>query len=310
MSRVLTRTFLLCFLWVGPPLRGLSDNDALTRVCNPTGDSLEKKAAPALSNLTVENLFSAGWGESWVRRPNPDGAPDLTLLRVQSNLLLQSLRTDYYQQEPPASSSDRRVQYVSETAEYAVNRRLMLGLFGTFQDVEHKVGTGRDGWTYGGLARLQLIDTLGTSYAFNARVTAPNHGLGDTQTATSFALTGWHDLQPCGLDRTGIYWHIQEETLMGPRKPGVRQNSLTYDISLARTWTTPRQAVGNLSTFLETYARTDLDGVHRSRTLVTLTPGVRANFFHHHVVMFGIDLPVNEPRALDELYRVTYIYSF
>src|SRR5579859_7494564 len=49
-----------------------------------------------LSDLTLTNLFSQGWSDPWVKRTHADGAPDMTLLRVQTNLLLRSLRTDYY----------------------------------------------------------------------------------------------------------------------------------------------------------------------------------------------------------------------
>lgn len=272
----------------------------------PIAESMEP-----LSDLTLGNLFSAGWNESWVKRPHPDGTPDLTLLRVQSNLLLQSLRTDAYLETPTSASGDKRVEYASTLVEYALNRRLMLGALGTFQEVDHQVGGGRNGWTYGGLTRLQLIDREATSYALNWKVTAPNRGLGDRQTLTSFALAGWHDLTALGLKHMGLYWHIQEETLLGPRKPSTRQNDLTYDLSLARSWTSPGRAIGgNLSTFVEAYSKTDLDGAHRGRTVATVTPGTRATFFHHHIVMFGVDLPVTAPRPYDALYRVTYIFSF
>ncbi len=263
-----------------------------------------------LADLTLENLFSAGWSDRWAKRPHPDGTPDLTLLRVQSNLLLQSLRTDAYLENPTSASGDKRVEYASPLIEYALNRRLMLGGFGTIQEVDKQAGGGRNGWTYGGLTRIQLIDREDASYAFNWKLTAPNRGLGDRQTLSGFALAGWHDLSPVGLSHVGVYWHVQEETLLGPRTPSARQNDLTYDLSLARTWTSPVRAIGNLSTFVEAYSKTDLDGGHRGRTVITVTPGIRGTLGRHHVLMFGVDLPVNSPRPYDELYRVTYIFSF
>lgn len=86
-------------------------------------------AAPELSDLSVGNLFTTGWDERFVKRPHPDGAPDLTLLRVQSNLLLSSTRTDYFCERTVDSSRDRSIQFVNELVEYSLNRRLMLAAF-------------------------------------------------------------------------------------------------------------------------------------------------------------------------------------
>lgn len=294
MRPVSTQTAVLT--WIG----------AVLMSCATAAEAVETGPLP---DVTLQDIFSDGWTDSWVKRFRPEGAPDLTLLRVQSNLLLRSLRTDGFI-EQPASSGDSRVSSVTPLVEYAVNRRLMPGFFVNYQEIDHASGGGLEGWTYGGLVRLQLVDTANTSYAFNLKMTAPNSGLGDRQTLTSFALAGWHNLRPLGLGRMGLYWHLQEETLLGHRVPGTRQNDLTYDISLAQTWTGAGETFGLLTTFAETYAKTDLDGHHSGRTVVTLTPGVRTTLAHHHVVMFGVDFPLNDPKPYDQLYRLTYIYSF
>ena len=265
---------------------------------------------PALSDLSLADFFGSGWKEPWVKRPHPDGAPDLTLLRVQSNLLLRSSRTDYYFERTTAANKDRSVQYASELIEYPFNRRLMLGVFGNYQWIDGRAAADREGGAYGALVRLQLIDLPHTSYAFNYRALAPNDGLGEKETLNSFALAGWHDLTPLGLNRMGLYWHVQEETYFGPGAPGSRRNDLTYDFSLAKTWTSPGAALGNLSTFLEAYSKTDLDGHYSGHSVVMLTPGLRFNVQHHHVFMFGVDVPLNDPRPYDDLFRFTYIYSF
>jgi hypothetical protein len=276
--------------------------DPITRNEVSTGNSL--------SELSLENFFSAGWGEPWVKRPHPDGAPDLTLLRVQSNLLLTSLRTDFYHDELPHAAKDRRVNYVSELVEYSLNRRVMLAAFGNYQWIESRSGTDREGGSFGTLVRLQLVDLPRASYALNFRAAAPNEGLGEKQTPASVALAGWHDLTQLGFGRVGVYWHAQEETLFGPRAAGTRQNDATYDVSLARTWSGPAAALENFSTFVEAFAKTDIDGRHHGDTAVSLTPGFRFNVHHRHVFMFGVDIPVTEPRANEERFRFTYILSF
>lgn len=263
-----------------------------------------------LSDLTLSNFFSAGWGDPWKKRTHADGAPDMTLLRVQTNLLLRSLRTDYYYQRLTHKNSDRDIEYLSQLVEYAFNRRLMLAVFGSYEWVDSRIGEDVNGPAWGAFARFQLIDTAHASYAMNFKVTAPNGGLDEKQTTLSAALAGWHDLTPLGLDRVGLYWHVQEETLAGPHAAGVRQNDLTYDLSLAKTWTRSDAPLGNFSTFVEAYAKTDLDGPHPGKTSVTLTPGLRCTIARHHVVMVGVDLPLTHPRTFVETFRLTYIYSF
>ena len=78
---------------------------------------------------------------------------------------------------------------------------------------------------------------------------------------------------------------------------------------MARTWTSPGSRVGNFSTFLEAYSRTDLDGLDPGKTVVSLTPGLRFNV-HHHVFMAGVDLPVMNPKPWQQIFRFTYIYAF
>jgi hypothetical protein len=267
-------------------------------------------ASSERSDLTLANLFSQGWNEPWSKRPHPDGAPDMTLLRVQSNLLLYSLRTDYFFEQMTPANRDHQIQFVNQLFEYSLNRRVMFGAFGNFQWMDGRTRPDREGGAYGAIARLQLIDLQDSSYAFNVRAAAPNEGVGERQTVTSFALAGWHDLTPVGLHRVGLYWHVQEETWIGPSAAGGRRNDLTYDLTLAKTWSAPTARLENFTTFLEAFSKTDLDGPNHGHSVVTLTPGFRFNLHHHHVIMTGVDLPVSAPRPFEQLVRFTYIYSF
>ncbi|MGB8166792.1 MAG: hypothetical protein WCF18_04830 [Chthoniobacteraceae bacterium] len=260
--------------------------------------------------MSLANFFSEGWSQPWEKRSHPNGAPDLTLLRVQTNQLLRSLRTDYFTERPLESSGERRVQFVNQLLEYPLNRRLMLAVFGSYQWIDLRDGADECGGSWGGFARFQLVDTERASYVLNLRAAAPNDGLGDKKTTLSFSLAGWHDLTPLGLDRMGLYWHVQEETFLGPRAPGAKGNDLTYAVSLAKTWTSPEAALGNLSTFVEAYAKTDLDGRKAGRSVVTVTPGLRCTFAHRHILMAGLDLPVSSPRPYEQLLRITYIFPF
>lgn len=234
----------------------------------------------------------------------------MTLLRVQSNLLLYSLRTDSYFERMTPANRDHRIEYVNQLFEFSPNRRVMFGAFGNFQWIDGRTRDDRGGGTYGALVRLQLIDLKNTSYAFNLRAAAPNEGLGEKQIVTSVALAGWHDLTPLGLYRVGLYWHVQEETWIGPSITGGRRNDLTYDLTLAKTWSAPSARLENFTTFLEGFSKTDVDGPNRGHSVVTLTPGFRFNLHHHHVIMAGVDVPLSTPRPFEQILRLTYIYAF
>jgi len=172
------------------------------------------------------------------------------------------------------------------------------------------VGEDFDGGALAAFTRIQLVDKPKSSVAFTFRAGFPSRDLHQKLSTLSFAVEGWQDLASIGLKRTGLYWHVQEETYAGPAAAGVRRNDLTYDLSLAKTWTGPDAFLGNATTFLEAYGRTDLDGNTSGLTTVTLTPGVRVNIAHRHILMAGVDFPVTEPRPFDRTIRVTYIFNF
>ena len=265
---------------------------------------------PPLQDLTLANYFSAGWNEPWTRRSRGEDTPDMSLLRVQTNFLAQLFRTDFALQQNRQENAVRGNDSLSGTVEYAFNRRFMLAAVYNYRWFDSRTGDDPDGGAAAVFTRLQLFDTATSSLAMNLRAGFPSHELHEKETTLSFSLAGWQDLAPLGLKRVGLYYHVQEETLAGPGAPGSRRNALTYDISLAKTWTSPDATLGNATTFIEAYGRTDLDGEQRGHTLVTLTPGVRATLAHRHIIMAGIEFPVTDPRPFDRILRLTYIYNF
>jgi hypothetical protein len=216
---------------------------------------------PELSDLTFSNAFSTGWDEPWTKRSRGDGTPDMPLLRVQTNFLGQQVfRTDYAHQENLSSASIRATDSLTGTLEYALNRRLMLAVIGNYGWLDSRRLSDFEGATGGAFVRLQWVDTAASSIATTLKVMAPNHDLGEKDTTLSLAISGWRDLARMGLKRTGLYWHVQEETLVGPVKTGGRRNDFTYAVSLAKTWSSPDSLFGNATTFVEAYGKTDLDG--------------------------------------------------
>jgi hypothetical protein len=268
-------------------------------------------------DLTLSNFFTEGWDQAWTHRVTPGGAPDMALLHVQTNFLEREFRFDYYNQDNLATDSTRSINFMDALVAYGINRRFMLEVVTNYEwkDV-YTPGANISGAGGALVARLQLVGVPGCSYSFNFRVSAPNEGIGVQQTTLSYAIAGWQDLSMLGLDRiglnrVGLYYHIQEETYVGPAAAGSKRNDLTYAVSLAKTWTDPDVPfIGNLTTFVEVCATTNLDGWDKGHTDLNITPGVRLTLGHGHVLIAGIDLPLSNPHEFHFAPRLTYIYNF
>ena len=263
-----------------------------------------------LSNLSLANFFSTGWDEPWEKRARGDGTPDMSLLRVQTNFLVQLLRIDTFLETGMTAPGAIRSEYVNSTVEYALNRRFMAGVFTSHQWIEKANGADKDGTAGGLFGRFQMVDQQHSSMALNLKMVLPDTDLGERATTWSYALAGWRDLQGCGLCRTGLYWHLQHELAGGPVARGAARNDLNYALSLATTWTSPHATLENLTTFVEAAGKTLLDGDYSGRTVLSLTPGFRFTLGGRQIFMVGADVPVAGPRAFDTLYRLTYIYNF
>ena len=76
--------------------------------------------------------------------------------------------------------------------------------------------------------------------------------------------------------------------------------------------------MGNLTAFVENFYKTDLDGPHQGRSLITVTPGLRFNLGKcdrlvmgkDNSIIIGADIPVSEYHPWDTIYRLTYIKNF
>lgn len=262
-------------------------------------------------DLTLFNFFTEGWDLPWIHRHRK--TPDMALLRVTTNFLERELRLDYQgTRHINKNAKVERTDFADALIAYGLDRRLMVEVIASYQ-WNHKDGTNIvDGSTAAILARFQIVDTEESSFCFQMRALAPNRGIGQTTTTLSPTFAGWQDLDAAlGLDRVGFYYSLGWDNLSGPIGVGVKTNTLNYDISLAKTWTDPRTSVfGNLTTFLELFAATDLNGQTPHHTAVSLTPGIRFWFVPDNSLTFGIDFPVSYPHPNSEVYRLTYILNF
>jgi hypothetical protein len=269
----------------------------------------EGQHAP-LSDLTLLNFFTEGWSDPWVHRHRK--TRDMALLRVTTNFLEREFRLDY--QGTPhvhGSATVTRTDFLNGLIAYGVDRRLMLEVVANYQ-WNHNGANLAQGPGAAVVARFQLVDTEESSYAFQMRASAPNRGLGQFATTLSPTLAGWQDLDAAlGLDQVGLYYSLTWDSLQGRVAAGARTDSLSYDITLAKTWTDAKTAgIGSFTTFVETLATTDFNGPTPSRTLVSVTPGIRFWFVTEQSLTLGVDIPVSYPHLYSEILRITYILNF
>ena len=263
-----------------------------------------------LSELSLDNFLSEGWDQPWAKWQRGEGTPNMSLLRVQTNFLVQLFRLDTTLELGRTSPAFSQSESATTIVEYAVNRRFMPGIYFNHQWFDGRHRPDDDGSAGGVFGRFQLIEKHESSLALNIKMALPNHDLGEKLTTWSYALAGWQDLAPLGLGRTGLYYHIQHEMPGGPRALGAAHNDITYDVSLATTWTSPHATLQNLTTFVEAYGKTLLDGSHAGRTTTSITPGFRFTLPGGHILMLGVDLPVGGQQPNEEVFRFTWIANF
>lgn len=267
----------------------------------------------ALPDLGFGNLFSAGWTDEWVHR-HDRFTPDMALLRVTTNFLERELRLDYSETDVRGNPKVDTQTLGNGLIAYSLNRRIMLEIINNYQWNKDFAGHTTSGSGGGALVRLQLVDTATRALSFQVKVTPPNKGLAQTQTALAYGLAAWQDLHAVlpGLGRMGLFESVQYEDLKGALpKAGARTKDLAADVSLARTWTS-RDTPGfrNFTTFFEAYATRDLDGLNEGHTITTLTPGIRNWFSPKQSFTLGEDLPIGARGPSYRVLRATYILNF
>jgi len=287
-------------------------DDAIEAPAAATLTPPEKHATtPHLSDLGLGDFFTEGWNQDWEKWRHY--TPDMALLRVTTNFLERELRTDYAKTEVANSKTTDSTDFLNMLIAYAPNRRLMLEVVGNYQWNDRVNAPEISGAGAAFLTRFQLVENADQSYSFQARISAPNKGIGGTQTSLQFGLAGWQDVHAWvpGLGKFGLYYSFQYEDLLGPHKLGATQNDIGYDVSLAETWTAPStKFFGNFTTFVEFFGQTFLDGASSGKTNVTVTPGFRFWFVPENSISFGVDFPVSSKPAIHDVYRATYILNF
>jgi hypothetical protein len=285
------------------------------------GNAAANEEKPELQDLTLGNFFSAGWDEEMTRRVRPTGTPDYALLRVQTNFMERELRVNYFYQNNIRSKTRENLHNLDVFFAYAFNRRVMAEVLGNYQWVDARgKSTDTDGGDPQFIGRVQLIDTVTSSYSFNFRVLAPDRGIGEKETTFSYGFAGFEDLAAyVDVDRVGLYFSVLFDSFAGPGATGARRNDVAYDISIAKTLTDRDFPIfGSFTVYVENYAQTDLDGDNSGHTIFTVTPGVRFNLGKvagvklglDNWILAGVDIPLAGPHPWDATYRFSYIKNF
>src|SRR5205814_9513095 len=184
---------------------------------------------------------------------------DMALLRVATNFLEREVRIDYaYTRDVRNNAKVDHTQFLNGLIAYGLNRRLMIEIISNYQWNEPPSGstaTKANGAGAAALARFQLADTYDQCYGLQIRASAPNRGIGQTAATVSPSLAGFQDLQSIlGLDRVGLYESVTFDSLTGPHATGARTQSVSTDVSIAKSWTgVGLHPIGNFTTFLECF---------------------------------------------------------
>jgi hypothetical protein len=282
---------------------------APARASEAAPDPSPHSAEPA--DLGILDFFTNGWSQDWVHRHR--GTRDMALLKVTTNFLERELRMDYAYTSLQGNPSFTGTNFLNTLMAYAVNRRLMLEIIANYQWNVHPGTSPVNGAGGAALLRFQLVDTATASYSVQLRVSAPNKGIGQSQTTFGYYVAGWQDVRAWlpALGRLGLYYSFQYDNLQGPAPTGATRNSISYDVSLACTLTAPTTPVfSDLTAFLELYGTTPLDGNSAGKTVLSLTPGVRFWFVPKNSFTLGAELPVSHSPPWSVIARATYILNF
>src|ERR1700744_5068996 len=96
---------------------------------------LETETPPlsSASNLTLQNFFTEGWNQAYIHRSDPDAAPDMALLRVQTNFLEREFRFDFSSERNIHGPTKKDIDVLDGLVAYSFNRRFMLEVVSSYE---------------------------------------------------------------------------------------------------------------------------------------------------------------------------------
>src|SRR5262249_45088995 len=102
-----------------------------------------------------------------------------------------------------------------------------------------------------------------------------------------------------------------EDAALLPRfEPKSLHTRVSYALAVTKTFTEEVPCFSNFTTFVETFAATNLDGENPGRTNFSILPGVRWEPCKHWWIGSGVDFPLSGPRIAHAQYFLTLIREF
>lgn len=288
---------------------------------NGHGDGHHEHEEP--SDLTLRDFFSTGWGEKFEERHREGVAPRFNLFKSRQGFL-ERIGFVRYAFTDGADGGLVKEHELAGGFEWAFDRRIQVGVEALYTWQRRgaeadQPGRNNDGLRWDFSTRLQLIDTAVRAYNFQFHVVTPNSNIDAAQTELAFTLAGFEDLtKTLGLERVGVYHHIEYVALLGPRglEEDLRPSSLfRYDVSVAKTLVNPTvPLVGDFTVFLEAFGQTTLNGSRSGLTDFSFTPGIRFNPTGREEkawwIQAGVEFPVTGPRPFRERFLLSIVRDF
>jgi hypothetical protein len=255
-------------------------------------------------DLTLENLFTAGWCEEFQGRPNTGGAERIILFRTLAPFQDREVLGNYSFALNSRPNGINQNELGAEVL-LPLNRRLMF-------DAELSYdfnGTGQpdSGAANGALTTaLQLVDTACAAVSFQVSLNTPGRAdLLDHRLFLGFGLAGFRDLGA----RFGLQGSLAFNLPLGSSHETGSDVALVYAVALTWTLTDNRPWFGYLTPFVELPGTTEL-GVQQRHTFITILPGVEWALFRDWWLAGGVEVPLTGPRPFDLGLHFSVIRSF
>lgn len=268
------------------------------------GEKEEKEEKKEPGDLTLWNLFSAGWNEEFKERSKAGRAPRIRLFRTRQAFLEREFRLNY-RFENNGDGGEVDEHELEPEVELPWNRRFMTEIEGEYVWQDLKNGEpDRDGSVWAVIGMLQLVDTYNSAMNVQLRLEVPSKGeLDEGRTNLGLVLAGFRDLG----NQYGLQAHIEKDFLIGDHNSEDPHHVLTYALALQKTLTDDVKGFEHFTVFVEAYGVTDLDDEHDGSTRFSFLPGVRWEVGKEWWVAAGIELPVSGPRPFDGVFHFAII---
>ncbi len=283
---------------------GSADEFAKAGLAIPAG------AEPA--DLTFANLLDAGWDVPNLRRPTEGRAVRAPLFRTEPGFLWSELRLDYRHAANAVYGRGDRDDLAGQVV-YAPDRRFQVGLFPNYAwQGDSRSGTGnRNGAVFDVGARLQLIDARNQALNVALRVETPRTSStgsfpadlnsGEDRTRFLFTVAGFRDL---GY-RVGVQGHLGTEAFAGPRLDPAKPNNVgNYALALTKTLGEEVALPTEMTLFVESFGRTNLDGLRSGQTNFSVLFGTRLLVIEDTFLSTGYEVPLVGPRPFEQTVHV------